>query len=1045
MVDREISFIASLQDGLTGPLKGVVNQLQAVQKVSQQVSGALDPLANKFTQLAASFVSIQGARAAITAAAGQERANARLLNALNGQVGALQKIQKIASDLQELSPFGDDALLDATNQLIRMGVQTEDLDKGLRAAVKTSVALGVSLDTAAKSFGGILTTGSAGELGSQIPVLNELIQKGKTFSEIADVAIQRFSGVAEATVAGPFGQLDRQAARLSDTMERFGNVLIRAVLPVMREFNNVVDAFADIIEAPVFKTFFEGIGTLAPIITRVAGAFGALVAGSIALKAALFTFGSLSAVAGTISTVVGSIAGVLISIPTLITAIVGRILFVSGILEPVFDAIRSVIRLIADDGLGSIRRAIQLLLQGQANIEDVFALVSRELSLFAKRFERSVFVPVSATIKAIVDVFIGTLDAAVLQFKSIFLIALIEIADATGGLLKIFFSKDEILSFTGSLKSELEETTSEFETALTRAIGIVNLPERIREQQNEISQEIEEIQRDADQIEENLQSNRLRTLRNNVEEFGRRVTTEVENIQASFTGLLSSTFSFGDGVELDADELFQSLTPEKIRGALGATSAQVREGLIQAFDEAITRIEETDSASAVRVAELRIALLDEVSTARLEALEAGPESEGSLQALRAQLRELEARARHSREFIDGQEEVVDRLREQGTEFKIQAEAVEGLSILQQGFRDNAAKQLEVLNSISLAEQQINDLRAARALRAQEEIGIVEGIAQAQVDGVVEAFETLQSQRQAISDQFSAGLITRSKVAEQEAQAVEQFQIATTNAQQELDSLVQKYPEAEAGIANLRTEIEELKAASNSSQSGDFFGGVGQGIRSVLADFEDLEEQGQRVGETLITGFGQGLVDVLFDAKKSFSDFAKTFLVQILKMIAQIAIFRALSAGLGFFGGGAAEVAGSTTTTTGGGATGFLGFNRGGTVPGPGVNRDIVPAMLTPGEEVIDRGTARFYGRSFWEALRNRLVPRYSGSGSVSITPHLRYNEGGRVASTGAPSGSGMGLAYVVPDAQSLERLLSSGSTSMLRFLDENGYVRQGYK
>jgi hypothetical protein len=48
--------------------------------------------------------------------------------------------------------------------------------------------------------------------------------------------------------------------------------------------------------------------------------------------------------------------------------------------------------------------------------------------------------------------------------------------------------------------------------------------------------------------------------------------------------------------------------------------------------------------------------------------------------------------------------------------------------------------------------------------------------------------------------------------------------------------------------------------------------------------------------------------------------------------------------------------------------GGLRRNSGGGVPGPNVNRDIVPAMLTPGEFVMRKGAVQKYGAGFMERL-----------------------------------------------------------------------------
>ena len=58
----------------------------------------------------------------------------------------------------------------------------------------------------------------------------------------------------------------------------------------------------------------------------------------------------------------------------------------------------------------------------------------------------------------------------------------------------------------------------------------------------------------------------------------------------------------------------------------------------------------------------------------------------------------------------------------------------------------------------------------------------------------------------------------------------------------------------------------------------------------------------------------------------------------------------------------------------------FGMSKGGKVPGPRINRDIIPAMLTPGEFVMTKETTDRIGASFFQALNK------GGMVDKSITP-----------------------------------------------------------
>ena len=58
----------------------------------------------------------------------------------------------------------------------------------------------------------------------------------------------------------------------------------------------------------------------------------------------------------------------------------------------------------------------------------------------------------------------------------------------------------------------------------------------------------------------------------------------------------------------------------------------------------------------------------------------------------------------------------------------------------------------------------------------------------------------------------------------------------------------------------------------------------------------------------------------------------------------------------------------------------VGMKRGGIVRGPRINKDIIPALLTPGEFIVTRETTDRIGASFFEALNK------GGMVDKSITP-----------------------------------------------------------
>lgn len=191
----------------------------------------------------------------------------------------------------------------------------------------------------------------------------------------------------------------------------------------------------------------------------------------------------------------------------------------------------------------------------------------------------------------------------------------------------------------------------------------------------------------------------------------------------------------------------------------------------------------------------------------------------------------------------------------------------------------------------------------------------------------------------------------------------------------------------------------------------FYEGIAQGIGQAFA----------QATSTLIDGFIQGRLNM--------QEFAGQFLLQIAKMIAEALVLKAVMAGLGVIGlNSGGEV-----------PTGFENnhYATGGNVPGPNVDADVVPAMLTPGEFVMRKSAVQHYGRDVMASMNRGLVPRsalggVSSSSVVNTSGH--FAEGGEIP-YGAGAAPKPAMAVVVSSDNELDRLLAGGDGAMIRFLE----------
>ena len=186
----------------------------------------------------------------------------------------------------------------------------------------------------------------------------------------------------------------------------------------------------------------------------------------------------------------------------------------------------------------------------------------------------------------------------------------------------------------------------------------------------------------------------------------------------------------------------------------------------------------------------------------------------------------------------------------------------------------------------------------------------------------------------------------------------------------------------AKLAKLRQEIagQGGTGGSGTEAEGTLFGRFVDGVNAATQGVVNLGDVVANVAQAGTQAFAAGLTRALFDfasgaksAKQAFGEFAASFLRLIAEMIVQALILRAIA---GVFGGAAANM-GGTVNRSGG----ISRFNSGTSfVPGPNVNRDIVPALLTPGEAVLNRTATRANSRGTIAFMNSGGTVEPAGSG-----------------------------------------------------------------
>lgn len=241
------------------------------------------------------------------------------------------------------------------------------------------------------------------------------------------------------------------------------------------------------------------------------------------------------------------------------------------------------------------------------------------------------------------------------------------------------------------------------------------------------------------------------------------------------------------------------------------------------------------------------------------------------------------------------------------------------------------------------------------------------------------------------------------------------------------------------IEDLKNKLLEFKAAAQ-SMSPDFWAGIGAGIRDFAIEaelnFKKAREFAFDLANTVSTELTDAFISVADHSKswkEAFSDAAQNILLSIARMIIQMLIMAAIAAALGFPPGTVGALAAGAPRNKGG----YISRNEGGGIPGRGPDRDSVLVAATPGEYMLRRRAADYYGSGILNAMNARAIPRSALSAyrTSGVTPSgLNLNQGGRVASGGERE---MATAALPATPQTMQTLLAGGGSEMIDFVRDH--------
>lgn len=253
---------------VTGDAKGVdktVEQLEKVGKVdaanaaqfqktnqqfqkgisesSKAVNSHVESLKSLVPAVTAAFAVqqvIAFGKASLNAFIEAERGEKLLLNALNKNVEAFNRLKKAASDYQNTTIYDDDTIMAAQTFLATQGRTEEQINKVIKAALGLSAVTGENLQSSVEKLD-MTYEGSIGRLGKLDSRLKGLTQTQLENGAAVDLIAEKYKGFAEAELETTAGKIKRLQNLFGEFEEAVGGALVNAVLPVAEGLKRAAD------------------------------------------------------------------------------------------------------------------------------------------------------------------------------------------------------------------------------------------------------------------------------------------------------------------------------------------------------------------------------------------------------------------------------------------------------------------------------------------------------------------------------------------------------------------------------------------------------------------------------------------------------------------------------------------------------------------------------------------------------------------------------------------------------------------------------------
>ena len=220
------------------------------------VEGGMRSLGKAAAKAGAAFFAagaiINGLQKVIELAGKQELAEKKLSIALGRTSDALLKQ---ASALQQVTMFGDEAIIEQQAFLASLKFTEEQIKTIIPVAIDLAAATGISLESAvrntAKTFSGL-----AGELGELIPQLRDLTAEEMKAGEAVKIMAELFGGQGKEQTETMTGAIEQMKNAVGDAGEAVGELLGPVVITVAKSIKLLAEGIGAVTGS--FNKFIEG-------------------------------------------------------------------------------------------------------------------------------------------------------------------------------------------------------------------------------------------------------------------------------------------------------------------------------------------------------------------------------------------------------------------------------------------------------------------------------------------------------------------------------------------------------------------------------------------------------------------------------------------------------------------------------------------------------------------------------------------------------------------------------------------------------------------